>query len=189
MEISALNVPFFFLVTFYLLLHLNCYVSKIKSPVFDNSLLLRRRSSESNLFVLAFSSASIRGTIVWGAIFGVVCLNLVFQKKAAKDWKSVDLTSPLFHTMSYLESSSPTAHAGLTRRATNRWSREMRTLDTRVWSTSRSNALRLRTRKKLSCERVPVNQRTKVQSASFFFSKAKKTSWKLRFILLHLKES
>ena len=36
----------------------------------------------------------MRGTIICGAIFGVVRLNLDFENKAARDWNSVDFTSP-----------------------------------------------------------------------------------------------
>ena len=36
----------------------------------------------------------MRGTIKCGAIFGLVSSNLDFKNKVAKDWDSVDFTSP-----------------------------------------------------------------------------------------------
>ena len=54
--------------------------------------MLPRRSSETNLFVIAFPN--MRGTIMWGAIIRFVSLKLDFENKAARDWISVYFTSP-----------------------------------------------------------------------------------------------
>ena len=55
-------------------------------------LLLRCRSSETNVFVLAFLSMHVM--IICSAILEVVHSNLDFENKAVRDWLSVNFTSP-----------------------------------------------------------------------------------------------
>ena len=56
------------------------------------SLLLLRRHSETNLFVLVF--LGMHSMNICSAIFGLVSSHLHFKNKDARDWNSVNFTSP-----------------------------------------------------------------------------------------------